>query len=117
MANKRAKMAMTLNVTAASDCFSQDLEDMDAALVDHLTRHEGDAGTTATATEKPALLPYTDEAFTKNLPVWRGLIESGKKTADQIIKNVSLVAVMSEEQKSMVLATVRNVQTEQPQGE
>jgi hypothetical protein len=42
MANKRAKMAMTLNVTAASDCFAQDLEDMDEALRDHLTRHEDD---------------------------------------------------------------------------
>ena len=29
MAAKRAKIAMVLNVTAASDCFSQDLEDMD----------------------------------------------------------------------------------------
>ena len=29
MACKRAKMAMVLNVTAASDCFAQDLEDLD----------------------------------------------------------------------------------------
>lgn len=109
MANKRAKIAMTINVTACGDMFGQDLDDMDEALRDHLTRHESD-----TVAEKPALPPYTDEAFTKNLPIWRGLIESGKKTADQIIKNVSLVAIMSEEQKSMVLATV---QTNQHQGE
>jgi hypothetical protein len=100
MANKRAKMAMVLNVTAASDCFSQDLEDMDAALVDHLTRHEGDAPAT------PDALPaYTDEAFSKNLPAWRTMIESGKKTAEQIIAMVSSKAVMSEEQKAMVMAT------------
>jgi hypothetical protein len=36
MACKRAKMAMVLNVTAASDCFSQDLEDLDEALREHL---------------------------------------------------------------------------------
>lgn len=106
MANKRAKMAMVLNVTAASDCFNQDLEDMDAAMVDHLARKESDAPAT-TATGAPAALPaYTDEAFAKNLPVWRGLIETGKKTAEQIIQNVSKVSVMSDEQMAMVRATV-----------
>lgn len=101
MANKRAKMAMVLNVTAASDCFAQDLEDMDAALRDHLTRHEDEAPAAATA-----LPAYTDEAFKKNLPIWRGLIESGKKTAEDVIRNVNLVAVMSDEQMAMVRATV-----------
>lgn len=102
MANKRAKMAMVLNVTAASDCFAQDLEDMDEALRDHLTRHEGDEPSGASP---KALPPYSDEAFTKNLPIWRELIESGKKTAAAVIKNVGLVAVMTEEQKAMVLAS------------
>jgi len=37
MACKRAKMAMVLNVTAASDCFTQDLEDLTEELRDHLT--------------------------------------------------------------------------------
>lgn len=40
MAGKRAKIAMTLNVTAASDMFGQDLEDLDAALREHLTGDE-----------------------------------------------------------------------------
>lgn len=40
MACKRAKIAMVLNVTAASDMFSQDLEDLDAVLVQHLTGDE-----------------------------------------------------------------------------
>lgn len=102
MANKRAKMAMVLNVTAASDCFTQDLEDMDEAMRDHLARQETSAGAPAAPTVLPA---YTDENFQKNLPVWRGLIESGKKTADQVIKNVNLVAAMSEEQMAMVRAT------------
>lgn len=52
-----------------------------------------------------ALPPYTDEQFTKNLPGWRSLIESGKKTAEQIIAMVSSRATMSEEQISMVQAT------------
>jgi len=40
MACKRAKMAMVLNVTAASDCFTQDLEDLTEELRDHLTQEE-----------------------------------------------------------------------------
>lgn len=104
MANKRAKMAMVLNVTAASDCFSQDLEDMDEALRDHLARHPDDAPAATPA--EPAQLPaYTDEDFTKNLPAWRGLIESGKKTAAQIVATVSTKAALTEEQKAMILAT------------
>lgn len=37
MACKRAKIAMVLNVTAASDMFDQDLEDIDEVLREHLT--------------------------------------------------------------------------------
>ena len=43
MACKRAKIAMVLNVTAASDMFSQDLEDLDAELVRHLVDDEREA--------------------------------------------------------------------------
>ena len=114
MANKRAKMAMVLNVTAASDCFNQDLEDMDAAMVDHLARQESEAPATAMPAGPAALPAYTDQAFAKNLPVWRGLIESGKKTAEQIIQNVSKVSVMSDEQMAMVRATV--APESQPEG-
>lgn len=41
MACKRAKMAMVLNVTAASDIFSQDLEELDETLRDHLAGQDG----------------------------------------------------------------------------
>lgn len=40
MASKRAKVAMTINATAAGDMFSQDLEDLDAVLREHLTGDE-----------------------------------------------------------------------------
>lgn len=55
------------------------------------------------------LPPYSDADFEKNLPAWRGLIESGKKTAEQIVATVSSKAVMSNEQTAMVFATVSNV--------
>lgn len=106
MANKRAKIAMTINVTACGDMFGQDLEDMDEALRDHLTRH-GEESNQPTGQATPAEKPiYTDEAFQKNLPIWRGLIESGKKTAEAVIKNVNLLNIMTDEQMAMVRATV-----------
>lgn len=40
MAAKRAKMAMVLNVLAASDAFTQDLEDLSDELREHLTKDE-----------------------------------------------------------------------------
>lgn len=40
MAAKRAKIAMVLNVTAASDMFGQDLEDLDEALRESLTEDD-----------------------------------------------------------------------------
>lgn len=57
MANKRAKIAMTINVTACGDMFGQDLEDMDEALRDHLTRHpqDADAGEQQEGARKPAV--------------------------------------------------------------
>lgn len=52
---------------------------------------------------------YSDEQFAKSLPGWRSLIESGKKTADEIIATASSKAVLTEDQTAMIRATVRNV--------
>jgi hypothetical protein len=80
MANKRAKMAMVLNVTAASDCFNQDLEDMDDALRDHLARHENDP-----QPEQPAApASWPDEAFAKQWPKFTAAIDKGK-SVDELI--------------------------------
>ena len=55
---------------------------------------------------KPALPTYSDEDFSKNLPTWRKLIESGRKSAGDIIFTVSSKATMTEEQIEMIKATV-----------
>lgn len=103
MANKRAKMAMVLNVTAASDCFSQDLEDMDDALRDHLTRHEGDAGT-GKIVQEAVLPPCSQEHFDKNLPAWLSAIAVGKATADQIIAKASTKYTLTDAQREAIRA-------------
>jgi hypothetical protein len=69
---------------------------------------------TATPTERhmgpaevvPAAPPATYDAgaFTKNLPAWRKLIESGKKTVTDVISTIETKAPLSEEQKAEIRA-------------
>lgn len=63
----------------------------------------------ATGEITPKTLPtYSDEDFEKNLPAWRKLIESGKKTAGDIIFTVSSKATLTPEQVAIINATVVN---------
>lgn len=106
MANKRAKMAMVLNVTAASDCFSQDLEDMDAALVDHLTRHEGDAPANQGATAGKTLPPCPDDKFSKSLPNWEKNVAEGGNVND-LLAMLQSKYTLSTDQFSAIAALER----------
>lgn len=47
---------------------------------------------------------YPKESFEKNLPTWRNHIQSGNKTAEQIIAMVSSKGQLSEEQKASIRA-------------
>lgn len=98
MANKRAKIAMTLNVTAASDMFSQDLEDMEEALREHLAR----GGEEAAQAEQPAT-PQTwpEDVFAKQLPKFHAAIAKGK-TADEIIAWAETKGALTEAQKTAI---------------
>ena len=104
-------MQMRARAFALRDVFPDVLKGLPVAeeLMDTPITQPEKAIDPATGEIKAKELPaYSDENFAKNLAAWRGLIESGKKTADQIIKNVSLIAVMSEEQTAMIRATVSN---------
>ncbi|MBM62181.1 MAG: phage recombination protein Bet [Acidobacteria bacterium] len=50
-----------------------------------------------------ALPHYPAESFDSNFPAWRDLIESGKKTPEQVIKMVSSKAELTTEQKNAIL--------------
>lgn len=63
----------------------------------------------------PAITFYSEDAFAENLPKWRGVIESGRKSAADIIAMVESKAPMTEVQKAAVLA-IKN-QTPEPEGE
>jgi phage recombination protein Bet len=51
---------------------------------------------------KQPLQAYSDESFVENYPKWRALIDSGKKSPDDIIAMVSSKAILSDEQKSLI---------------
>jgi hypothetical protein len=113
MANKRAKIAMTINVTACGDMFGQDLEDMDEALRDHLTRHNPEAAAAAAAaaagaTAKPGLPPQTDEEFAKNMVIWTKVIRTKKKDVAGVLATVATVSTLTEAQ----IEAIKNIPAE-----
>ena len=54
--------------------------------------------------EKPALPAYPDADFAKNLPAWAKVVDSGKKTASDLLAMLSTKATFSQAQKDQVLA-------------
>jgi hypothetical protein len=118
MANKRAKIAMTINVTACGDMFGQDLEDMDEALRDHLTRHGQDMSQQQAPRQE--LQPYPAADFKNNLESWGKVIQSGRKTPDDLIAMVSTKGVLSDAQKQAIRDLAKpaaDVTDVQPRGE
>lgn len=96
MAVKRAQVAMTLNVTAASDCFTQDIEDLPEELREIERNREQSANPPA------PLPPYPPEDFAKNLPAWREAIAAGKAAPGQIIARSSTKYTLSDAQKAAI---------------
>jgi hypothetical protein len=108
MAAKRAQVAMTLNVTAASDIFSQDIEDLPEDLRSTAVPPESSQGSSPSSSSSPvpagAASPYPAEQFAANLPAWTQLIGSGKKTAAQVIAMVQSKYTLTAEQIEKIKA-------------
>ena len=51
---------------------------------------------------RPAPPPYSPDDFARNLDAWRALIQSGRKSADNVIDTVSAKGVLSEQQKQAI---------------
>ena len=60
------------------------------------------AAQAAAPAARPALEPYPDSKLQENLPTWRGLIEAGRKTPEDIIAMVSSKYVLSEAQRRAI---------------
>ncbi len=105
MAEKRAKIGMVLAVTAASDMFSQDLEDLDAALRESLTEQDA-----APQPQEPAAWPA--DAFAKQLPRWTKAVAEGLKTADEIVALAASKGALSQEQEKTLRELKRDEKKE-----
>ena len=82
MAAKRAKIAMVLNVTAASDMFGQDLDDLDGVLQEHFASgHEQPVQ--QPQQQGPAVWPA--DKFAEQLVRWKKAIAAGMKSHDDIV--------------------------------
>jgi len=64
----------------------------------------------ATADHEQVPAHYPDDQFQKNLPAWTNLIESGKRSADEIISTIASKAEPTAEQA----ATLRAIKTNDP---
>lgn len=70
-----------------------------------LSTESVDSDTGEITKDKAPLPDYTDEEFARQLPTWRGLIEGGKKTADEVIAMAQTKATLTPDQAAMVRAT------------
>lgn len=60
--------------------------------------------------DKPAELPlYTEQAFAENLPKWRDLIATGRKSADDLIAMLQTKARFTDEQLKQIKAPAEKV--------
>lgn len=64
----------------------------------HIDRATGEV----TPAAKPELPPYADEAIDANLDAWKGVVESGRKTADSLIATLKTKAVLSAAQEKKI---------------
>lgn len=53
--------------------------------------------------KKPARMTYSDEEFAKKLPQWTELVESGKKSSEDILTALQSKADLTESQKAIIL--------------
>lgn len=79
-------------------------------------RDMGAAEVVSSRPAQPATLPdYSQDAFADNLPKWSALMQSGAKTADQIIAIVSTKGALSDAQKSAIRAAAQPKQETHPE--
>jgi hypothetical protein len=97
MACKRAKMAMVLNVTAASDCFTQDIEDLSQELREHLVDDEGGAS-------QPTPPAWPAESFATQMERWSKAVAAGIKTPADIMALARSKGALTAEQEKQITA-------------
>ena len=98
MAVKRAQVAMTLNVTAASDCFTQDIEDLPPELQEREDAARGEP------VAPPPTPTWPQEKFDAILAKHAPTIKAGTKTAADLIQWFEAKAPITDAQRAAVNA-------------
>lgn len=97
---------MRARAFALRDVFPDVLRGMPVAEeVMDIPRDMGAAEVATAATQpaaRPALPDYPQDVLEANLPKWRGVVESGRKTPDDLIAMASTKGVLSEAQKQAI---------------
>ena len=81
------------------DTFADVLRGMDSAEAQEIG-HERDV--TPKQEARPERTTYPDDRFAENLPKWAAMIESGKKTPEDIIKTIESKSDLSEGQRQII---------------
>lgn len=68
-----------------------------------------------TPASRPERDLYSDAAFAENFPKWKSLIESGRKTADDIINSINSKAILTEDQLAAIRELAIQDAQEQPE--
>lgn len=102
MAKKRAQIDLTLTATAASDIFTQDIEDLPDEYMNQ-DNHEPDNN--PPAAEKNQLPVYSDGDITANTEKWKGFFAAKKQNPDGLINKISSKYSLTDQQKQ----TIRNM--------
>ena len=104
---------------ALRDAFPDALRGVVSAEEARDTPTERDMGAAEVVSSRPAqptaLPDYSQDAFADNLPKWSALMQSGAKTADQIIAIVSTKGALSEAQKAAIRAAAQPKQETRPE--
>ena len=104
MACKRAKVAMTLNVTAASDIFTQDIEDLPPELQEREDARRAEGG------EPPPSATWPTDKFNDTIKKHAPTVASGAKTAADLLAWMKVKAPLTADQEAAVLALKTDTQ-------
>lgn len=105
MAKKRALVDAVLTVTAASDCFSQDIEDLPPEVRAEMVEGSVDQNGASSQAEKKSELPfYSDAEFKQKFVAWEKGIKDGTTTPQRMLGKILTKHRLTEEQTKQLLA-------------
>ncbi len=95
MAKKRGLVDVVLTSTAASDLFTQDIEDLPE---EYTASAPGQTPTQSSEPEQTLLPVYPDEKFQENIDLWKARFKEGSSSSKHIMDMIGAKYTLTEEQ-------------------